>query len=134
MCFRTPRGLEDVSKYPELFAELMRTGTWDDEDLKKVAGFNLLRVLGEVGVLYKSCSSSFFFFYSPDGPFLVGTGREKCGRVYFLVWRRTFGWCRRLTLFTRVNVNYYFFFFPCSGVCEVICSWIFLEKFGERER
>ena len=37
-------GLEDVSKYPYLFAELIRRG-WSDADLKKLAGENVLRVL-----------------------------------------------------------------------------------------
>lgn len=45
---RTPRGLEDVSRYPELFAELLRSGKWNVLDLKKVAGLNLLRVLRKV--------------------------------------------------------------------------------------
>jgi membrane dipeptidase len=40
----TPEGLEDVSKFPELFAELIRRG-WSDRDLKKLAGQNLLRAL-----------------------------------------------------------------------------------------
>jgi membrane dipeptidase len=39
-----PVGLEDVSTYPILFAELSRRG-WSDEDLRKLAGENLLRVL-----------------------------------------------------------------------------------------
>ncbi|MEX1212804.1 MAG: dipeptidase [Balneolaceae bacterium] len=39
----TPRGLEDVSTYPALFAELLRRG-YSEEDLKKIAGENLLRV------------------------------------------------------------------------------------------
>lgn len=39
-----PVGLEDVSKYPDLFAELIRRG-YSDEDLKKIMGLNLLRVL-----------------------------------------------------------------------------------------
>ena len=39
-----PKGLEDVSRFPELFAELIRRG-WSDSDLKKLAGGNLLRVL-----------------------------------------------------------------------------------------
>jgi membrane dipeptidase len=39
-----PQGLEDVSKFPDLFAELIRRG-WSDSDLKKLAGQNLLRVL-----------------------------------------------------------------------------------------
>jgi membrane dipeptidase len=38
----TVEGLEDVSKFPNLFAELIRRG-WSDQDLKKLAGQNLLR-------------------------------------------------------------------------------------------
>lgn len=37
-------GLEDVSKYPALFEELVNRG-WTDENLKKLAGENLIRVL-----------------------------------------------------------------------------------------
>ena len=37
-------GLEDVSKFPSLFAELSRRG-WSDADLRKLAGENVLRVL-----------------------------------------------------------------------------------------
>jgi len=39
-----PVGLEDVSKYPELFAALIEDGEfeWTDEDLAKVAGVNLI--------------------------------------------------------------------------------------------
>ncbi len=40
-------GLEDVSKYPVLFAELVRRG-WSDDDLRKLAAGNLLRVFAEV--------------------------------------------------------------------------------------
>ena len=39
-----PVGLEDVSRFPDLFAELIRRG-WSDADLKKLAGQNLLRVM-----------------------------------------------------------------------------------------
>jgi len=42
----TPEGLEDVSTFPQLFAELIRRG-WSDADLKKLAGGNLLRALRE---------------------------------------------------------------------------------------
>ena len=41
---RTPVGLEDVSKYPALLAELMHRG-WSAEDIKKLAGANILRVM-----------------------------------------------------------------------------------------
>lgn len=39
-----PVGLEDQSKYPALFAELISRG-WTDADLRKLAGENVLRVL-----------------------------------------------------------------------------------------
>ena len=39
-----PRGLEDVSKYPALTAELLRRG-YSDDDVKKVLGLNILRVM-----------------------------------------------------------------------------------------
>ncbi|HKN53819.1 MAG TPA: dipeptidase [Amycolatopsis sp.] len=39
-----PQGLEDVSKYPVLFAALLERG-WSDEDCAKLAGRNTLRVL-----------------------------------------------------------------------------------------
>ncbi|XP_037782456.1 dipeptidase 1-like [Penaeus monodon] len=45
---RTPEGLEDVSKYPELFAELLQDPSWSLQDLKKLAGLNFLRVFGKV--------------------------------------------------------------------------------------
>ncbi|HEY1586259.1 MAG TPA: dipeptidase [Polyangia bacterium] len=40
----TVDGLEDVSKYPAVFAELARRG-WSDEDLAKLSSGNVLRVL-----------------------------------------------------------------------------------------
>jgi membrane dipeptidase len=39
-------GLEDVSTYPALFAELARRG-WSDRDLSKLAGENFLRVFAQ---------------------------------------------------------------------------------------
>jgi membrane dipeptidase len=40
---QVPEGLEDVSTYPALFAELSRRG-WSEADLRKLAGENALRV------------------------------------------------------------------------------------------
>lgn len=39
-----PTGLEDVSTYPALFAELLSRG-YSEEDLEKIAGLNMLRVM-----------------------------------------------------------------------------------------
>ena len=47
-----PDGLEDVSKFPALFAELIRRG-WSDADLKKLAGENVLRVLRQAEAVAK---------------------------------------------------------------------------------
>ncbi|XP_047741726.1 uncharacterized protein LOC108677536 [Hyalella azteca] len=44
---KTPRGLEDVSKYPALLEELLHEG-WTEPDVAKVAGGNFLRVMREV--------------------------------------------------------------------------------------
>ena len=41
-----PQGLEDVSTYPALFAELAKRG-WSDNDLRKLAGENFLRVFAQ---------------------------------------------------------------------------------------
>jgi membrane dipeptidase len=41
-----PVGLEDVSRYPHLVAELINRG-WTDQDIRKALGENLLRVLAE---------------------------------------------------------------------------------------
>lgn len=45
-----PVGLEDVSTYPALFAELIRRG-WSDADLKKLAGLNLIRTMRAAEVI-----------------------------------------------------------------------------------
>lgn len=44
---QAPIGLEDVSKYPNLLAELLRRG-YSEDDIRKICGENLLRVWSEV--------------------------------------------------------------------------------------
>jgi membrane dipeptidase len=39
-----PVGLEDVSKFPVLFAELLRRG-YTEQELQKIAGLNMLRAM-----------------------------------------------------------------------------------------
>ncbi len=46
----TPVGFEDVSAYPVLFAELSRRG-WSEDDLRKLAGENVLRAWREAEVV-----------------------------------------------------------------------------------
>ncbi len=46
----TPTGLEGVDKYPALLVELARRG-WTDEELGKLAGGNMLRVLREAATV-----------------------------------------------------------------------------------
>uniref|UniRef100_A0A8W7PSW9 Dipeptidase n=1 Tax=Anopheles coluzzii TaxID=1518534 RepID=A0A8W7PSW9_ANOCL len=43
-----PQGLEDVSRYPYLFAELLESERWTEEDIAKLAGRNLIRVFRQV--------------------------------------------------------------------------------------
>ncbi|PWA18986.1 hypothetical protein CCH79_00005037 [Gambusia affinis] len=57
---RVPEGLEDVSKYPNLVAELLRRG-WTDEEVKAALGNNLLRVMREVEKVRDTMSAT-----SPD--------------------------------------------------------------------
>jgi membrane dipeptidase len=45
-----PEGLDDVSTFPKLFAELMERG-WSDDDLAALAGGNVLRVMREAEAL-----------------------------------------------------------------------------------
>lgn len=54
---RVPIGLENVSKYPDLFTALAEDG-WTDEEMEKVAGRNLLRVLKKTEFVAKSLSKS----------------------------------------------------------------------------
>lgn len=44
---RVPQGLEDVSKYPELVAELLRRN-WNETEVRAALAENLLRVFKEV--------------------------------------------------------------------------------------
>lgn len=50
-------GLDDVSTYPYLFAELLHRGV-SESDLAKVSSGNLIRVLSQVEVIAKSLQSS----------------------------------------------------------------------------
>lgn len=52
----TPTGLEDVSKIPDLVAELLRQGV-SDEDAAKIVGGNLLRVWKEVDAVAREMQS-----------------------------------------------------------------------------
>lgn len=49
---QTPEGLEDVSKYPDLFDKLAEPNhgypAWTRDELKKLAGLNLIRVFKDV--------------------------------------------------------------------------------------
>ncbi|CAG9818824.1 unnamed protein product [Phaedon cochleariae] len=44
----TPSGLEDVSRYPNLLAELLADPAWSEKDIVALAGLNLLRVFEKV--------------------------------------------------------------------------------------
>lgn len=63
----TPQGLEDVSSYPLLFAELMEDG-WSIEELRKLAGLNLLRVLGAAERVARELASEHVAPYEEVSP------------------------------------------------------------------
>ena len=50
-------GLEDVSKYPYLTAELLRRG-YSHQDIRKILGLNMLRVMREAENVSKRLSGS----------------------------------------------------------------------------
>ena len=52
-----PVGMEDVSGYPRLFAELVRRG-WSDEDLGKLASGNILRAMRQAEVVARRLQAS----------------------------------------------------------------------------
>ncbi len=52
-----PDGLEDTSKFPFLFAELIHRG-WSDADLKKLAGGNVLRAFGQAEAVSRRLRAS----------------------------------------------------------------------------
>jgi membrane dipeptidase len=52
-----PQGLEDVSKYPSLTAELLRRGYKDDE-VRKILGQNVLRVMREAEKMSKTLQAA----------------------------------------------------------------------------
>jgi membrane dipeptidase len=66
----TPRGLEGVDKYPDLLAELMRRG-WSDDDVAKLAGANVLRVMAgceHVAATLRSQQPSEAVFQASESP------------------------------------------------------------------
>jgi membrane dipeptidase len=66
-----PEGLDDVSTYPALFAELLRRG-YSDGDVQKIAGRNVLRVMraaeGVAQRLQKARPPSLATIEGLDGP------------------------------------------------------------------
>jgi membrane dipeptidase len=51
-----PEGLDSVATYPALIAEMLRRG-WSDADAAKLAGGNVLRVMGEAEKVAASMKS-----------------------------------------------------------------------------
>ena len=52
-----PEGLEDVATYPALVAELLRRG-YKDDDIKKITGLNVLRVMRSVERISRTLQTS----------------------------------------------------------------------------
>lgn len=69
----TPAGLEDVSKFPDLVAELLRQGV-SDEDAAKVVGGNILRVWREVDAVAEELQKAGEPVLEDDLPDLFSAG------------------------------------------------------------
>lgn len=73
----TPTGLEDVSKYPELFAELLARG-WSEGDIQKLAGLNLIRVFKTVEQIRDNLASEGMEPLEEEIPHEDIIGRDYC--------------------------------------------------------
>uniref|UniRef100_A0A8C6S494 Dipeptidase n=1 Tax=Neogobius melanostomus TaxID=47308 RepID=A0A8C6S494_9GOBI len=74
---RLPHGLEDVSKVPNLVAELLRRN-WTDAEVKAALGGNLLRVLQEAEKVRDSLKST----YPDDAPIPYEQVENPCRTSY----------------------------------------------------
>ncbi|KAK3882996.1 hypothetical protein Pcinc_012668 [Petrolisthes cinctipes] len=72
-----PEGLTDVSGYPRLFAELLGDATWSIQDLSKLAGLNLLRVMRQVEKVKEKLKEEKVLPYEEDVPLTAGD-HEAC--------------------------------------------------------
>jgi membrane dipeptidase len=67
-----PEGLADVSRFPHLFAELVRRG-WSDADLGKLASGNVLRVLRDAEAAARRLSAA----RAPSAATIESVGRRR---------------------------------------------------------
>ena len=67
-----PVGLEDVSKFPNLFAELIRRG-YSDEDLQKIARLNIIRVFKGVEAVSLARITGYCYYKSTHAGCLIVT-------------------------------------------------------------
>lgn len=76
-----PQGLEDVSKYPFLLAELLASDRWSEEDIGKLAGKNLIRVFRQVEQVNGRDQISFFIqsVEQPNFPYFHFAGTRFAG-------------------------------------------------------
>ena len=78
---RVPAGLEDVSKYPALFAELIKRG-YSDEDVMKISRLNLIRVFKDVEQVCYYCLYETSFVFSTGVTYygVLSIGQSRVGR------------------------------------------------------
>jgi membrane dipeptidase len=73
--FDTPRGLEDVSKFPDLVAEMLKEGI-SDVDIAKIIGGNILRVWNDVDNIALQLQSKGIFQMEDVLPWLKRPGQK----------------------------------------------------------
>ncbi|KAF4082864.1 hypothetical protein AMELA_G00133310 [Ameiurus melas] len=85
---RLPTGLEDVSKYPDLVAELLRRG-WTDDEVKDALGRNLIRVFKDVEMVRDSLNSTALM----TSPSLWSKSKTPAGQITAILLRPTLQPC-----------------------------------------
>ncbi|EEZ99578.1 Dipeptidase 1-like Protein [Tribolium castaneum] len=74
----TPAGLEDVSRYPHLLAELLADPVWTERDISALAGLNFLRVFEKVEEIRDKWKLAEILPTEDTAPFL----QSQCTSIY----------------------------------------------------
>lgn len=105
---RFPKGLEDVSKYPNLIQELLQRG-WKENDLANVLRRNFMRVFEEVERV--SAVMTVFSFRIK-----LVVSKQGLGKLEGLV----LGWCRFIRMCFILGVTLPSVWYHCSIKCRVL--------------
>lgn len=72
---KVPEGLEDVSKYPDLFDRLYKSKEgepiWTKEDLEKLVGKNFIRVFQAVGMASTKITKNIYNLFQKNKNIMI---------------------------------------------------------------